>query len=196
MRALAAALLLLAILVMPAQAGRVAAPFGADLVWAEQNDGANRPWLDPTCYDDDHRANGYTSGWLDAGQSVTIQSKRVICHAKIQRGLLTFHKRLDADLVLTDYGQHRVVSPDGSTDRLVMSYKSTVSYGACNTDLGVLHVDLDPTGSEPGEPAGYAYWTVTARVAGEYTLQMILNEPWWSGGESSVGYCLNDGFYP
>lgn len=172
-------------------AGKSVAPFGADLVWQEQNHGANRPWLDPTCYDDDHTAHGFTTGWLDAGQTVTLRSPRVICNTKIQRGLLSFHKRLSGDLSLIDYGQHAVIAPDGTTDRLVFAFKDTVVYGACNTDLGVLHVDLDPTGSEPGEPAGYTYWTVKANKAGIYSLRMILDEAWWAGGESSVEYCLN-----
>lgn len=170
-------------------------PFGADLVWQEQNHGANRPWLDPTCYDDDHTAVGFTTGWLDAGQTYVIESKRLVCNEKIQRGLLSFHKRLDGDLTLIDYGLHEI-----GPDRRVFEWKSNVSDGVCNTDRGLvipgvnippgqLHVDLDPTGSEPGEPASVATWIVHANKAGVYTLQMILNEPWWQGGESSPEYC-------
>lgn len=186
------ALLVLAIIALASSTAMAphVKPLGADLFWTETNHGAGRPWLDPTCYDDDHTAYGITTGYLAAGQSMTFRSLRVICNVKIQRGYLSFHQRLDAHVRLTDYGGHAV-----TTDRLVAQNRKTVTRAICNTDLGELHVDLDPTGSEPGEPADYAYWTVTADRAGEYTLQMILNEPWWSGGESSVDYCLNDGAY-
>lgn len=170
-------------------------PFHLKL-WTETNHGAHRAWLNPECYDDDHTAYGYASGILAAGESWSFTSPRVVCHDMIQRGLLSFHRRLSGHVSLIDYGLHPI-APDYPTDFAASG--PNISRAVCNTDLGLvipgvdippgeLHVMLDPTG-DTGEPMYPATWTVTAERTGDYFLEMILDEPWWQGGESARGYC-------
>lgn len=184
--AVIAAALLLALWVAPVGAARAVDPFTSEYFEFERV----RPWLDPTCYDDDHTLHGHGSGWLAAGQTWSFESPLPVCSSKIVRLHVQYPKRQAAIASIVDYGGHVITARSSTT-------KNRTDLHACNTDITAgypssqLHVDLDPTG-EPDEGRFPVTWTVTALEAGEYAVSFSLTEPWWDG-ESDVGFCIDIG---
>ena len=155
----------------------------------DRNYGSNRPWLDPTCYDDDHTYDFYAAGWLNIGETWTHNSPLVVCNDKIVKAR-AWHKAGTFALELIDYGRHPV--PERVTREQLPIGGWRIFHRSCNTDLGVEHVHLD----EPNDEGDVAYpvtWSVTntGSRAAYVEVSGLIGEPPWQGGEGSYDDCIH-----
>jgi len=154
----------------------------------DQNQGLNRPWLDPTCYDDDHIYEFRAAGWLAPGATWSHDSPLLVCNDKIVKATAWHDRRFDTLLALTDYGRHQV--PERVTVEAWRGEGWQDVHRACNTDLGVLHVVL---ADEPEEGIrNPATWAITNAGDRSVYLELwgLLGEPPWQGGEGTYEGCL------
>ena len=155
------------------------------LIEHDRNFGANRPWLDPSCYDDDHTYDFYAAGWLRAGETWSHASPLVVCNDKITK-LHGWHaKRHSLGFTLTDYGGHPVPTRSETTG-------AETHARSCNTDLGVAHVLLDDPNDEGDIPLPVR-WSITntGTRAAYVELSGLIGEPPWQGGEGSFDGCVS-----
>ena len=159
------------------------------LIEHDRNFGANRPWLDPSCYDDDHTYDFYAAGWLRAGETWNHASPLVVCNDKIVKAQ-AWHKAGAFVLVLTDYGLHPI--PDRVTAEKLSTGGWRIFHRACNTDLGVAHVLLDDPNDEGDVPLPVR-WSITntGTRAAYVELSGLIGEPPWQGGEGSFDGCVS-----
>jgi hypothetical protein len=151
----------------------------------QYNTGGNRPWLDQTCYDDDHGWSFVAEGWLAAGETWTLASPLAVCSDKLVKLHARWAKRVSPTTGLADYGGHDVPTRYVGTPNEVDAY-------ACNTDLGVMHVQLLDDGPGLDQPLGYPIWSVTNPSDRPVYLGLtgMIGEVPWQGGEGEYSGCI------
>lgn len=174
----------------PAHAGPNREPFDLIAPPQEYNTGANRPWLDQTCYDDDHGVSFHAEGWLNG--TWTFVSPLPMCatqdhHIKV---IAQWKSRDDATLSIVDHNGTSLPIRYDDDDTFRWFNGPVDTARGCNTDVvpnGYLYV----VRSE--QIRAHVVWTVTTTELTELALSGGIFEtpsPTPTGGEGSWDHCL------